>query len=119
MLYARRYLNIQKESYKLIWFLLHNVLDATRRPNLLLICELLFCLPFSTAKVERLFSMLKVIKAKKGTNLNISSMNDVTEINTEGPSLGNFTADPAIELWWKDCSATCPPLLVILQQILR
>ena len=34
-------------------------------------------------------------------------MNDVMEINTEGPnSLGNFTEDPAIELWWKDCSTT-------------
>ena len=104
--YARRYLNIKKESYKKIWFLLHNVPDATRWPNLLLICELLFSLPFSTAKVERLFSMLKVIKTEKRTNLNISSMNDVMEINTEGPSLSTFTADPAIELWWKDCSTT-------------
>ena len=51
--------------------------------------------------------MLKVIKTEKRTNLNISSMNDVMEINTEGPSLGNFTADPAIELWWKDCSTAC------------
>ena len=106
VLYARRYLNIQKESYKRIWFLLHNLPDATSWPNLLLMCELLFSLPFSTAKVERLFSMLKVIKTEKRTNLNISSMNDVMEINTEGPSLGNFTADPAIELWWKDCSTT-------------
>ena len=65
---------------------------------------MLFSLPFSTAKVEQLFSMLKVIKTEKRTNLNVSSMNDVMEINIEGPCLGNFTADLSIELWWKDCS---------------
>ena len=52
VLYARHYLNIQKESYKRIWFLLHNVPDVTSWPNLLLICELLFSLPFPLPKLN-------------------------------------------------------------------
>ena len=90
VLFARSNLSIQKDSYKRIWYLLDVAPDAVKRKNLLLITELLFSLPFSTAKVERLFSMLKIMKTEKRTALSITSVNDLMEINTEGPSLGNF-----------------------------
>ena len=65
VLYSRKYLNIQSDSYKKVWHRLHTVPDATQWPNLLHICQLLFSLPFSTAKVERTFSVLKAIKTEK------------------------------------------------------
>ena len=68
--------------------------------------KLLFSLPFSTAKVERLFSMLKIMKTEKRTALSITSVNDLMEINTKGPSLGNFNAEAAVSLWWNDCATT-------------
>ena len=71
-------------------------------PNILRLSELLFSLPFSTAKVERFFSTFKVIKNEKRTNLSRSTLNDLLEVKTEGPSFGNFSADAALELWWKD-----------------
>ena len=52
VLYSRKYLNINNSTYKKIWHRLHNAPDATQWPNLLQICQLLFSLPFSTAKVE-------------------------------------------------------------------
>ena len=67
--------------------------------------ELLLSLPFSTAKVERFFSTLKIIKNERRTNLNISTLNDLLEVNTEGPTLSNFSADAAVDLWWSDCSS--------------
>ena len=69
--------------------------------NVIQLCELLFSLPFSTAKVERLFLSLKVVKNEKRTNLNCFTLNDLLEVKTEGPSVSNFSADAAMELWWK------------------
>ena len=106
VLFARSNLSIQKHSYKRIWYLLDVAPDAVKWKNLLLITELLFSLPFSTAKVERLFSMLKIMKTEKRTALSITSVNDLMEINTEGPSLGNFNVEAAVSLWWDDCATT-------------
>ena len=56
--YARSYLRIGSDTYKTIWYQLYSSPDAIKWPNILVICELLFSLPFSTAKVERFFSNL-------------------------------------------------------------
>ena len=106
VLFARSNLSIQKDSCKRIWYLLDVAPDAVKWKNLLLITELLFSLPFSTAKVERLFSMLKIMKTEKRTALSITSVNDLMEINTEGPSLSNFNAEAAVSLWWNDSATT-------------
>ena len=34
--------------------------------------------------------------------MNCSTLNDLLEVKTEGPSVNNFSADAAMELWWKD-----------------
>jgi len=67
---------------------------------MLLVSELLFSLPFSTAKVEWLFSTLKIIKNERTTNLSCSTLNDLLEVNTEDPSLKDFSGDAAVDLWW-------------------
>ena len=41
---------------------------------------------------------MKVIKTDRRTSLKA----DLMEINVEGPSVENFTADHAIKLWWGD-----------------
>ena len=102
--YSRKYLNIDKEAYQKVWYRLHTSPDSASWPNLLHICNLLFSSPFSTAKVERTFSVLKVIKSEKRTSLNSDTLGDLLEIKTEGPPLSSFSADAAIDLWWKDSS---------------
>ena len=74
--YARTYLRIGQETYRKIWYQLRPSPDAVKWPNVLLISELLFSLPFSTAKVERLFSTLKIIKNERRRNLSCSTLND-------------------------------------------
>ena len=78
--------------------------DVATWPNLLVMYHLLFSLPFSTGKVERLFSSFKVIKNERGASLSVSTLNDLMEVKTEGPSLSNFSSDVAMDLWWKDCA---------------
>lgn len=102
--YARTYLRIGCDSYKKVWYQLYSSPDAVKWPNILLVCELLFSLPFSTAKVERFFSILKIIKNERRTNLSCSTLNDLLEINTEGPTLSTFSAESAVDLWWSDSS---------------
>ena len=104
--YARKYLSIASESYQNIWYKLHTVPDADKWPNILILAELLFSLPFSNAKVERIFSTLKIVKTDRRTSLNTSTLSDLLEIQVEGPSLQEFKADEAIRLWWDDCCTT-------------
>ena len=103
--YTRTYLRIGCDNYSKVWYQLYSSPDSTKWPNILLVCELLLSLPFSTAKVERLFSTLKIIKNERRTNLSCSTLNDLLEVNTEGPTICNFSADAAIDLWWSDCSS--------------
>lgn len=85
--YARKYLPIGSENYHKIWYKLYTSPDSSRWPNILMLCELLFSLPISTSSVEQLFSLLKVIKTKRRTSINNSTLHDLLEINMEGPLL--------------------------------
>ena len=79
--YARKYLPIGTESYCKIWY---TCPDSHRWPNILLLCETVFSLPFSTSRIEQLFSQLKIIKTKRRTNLHTSTLCDLLEISVEG-----------------------------------
>lgn len=100
--FCRTYLDSQLEDYRKIWFKLHSTHDSQKWPTVLLISELLFSLPFTNSKVERMFSSLKVIKTDRRSSLQITTLDDLMEINVEGPSLASFSADKAVELWWSD-----------------
>ena len=103
--YARAYLRIGCNNYKTIWYQLKSSPDSSKWPDVFFITDLLFSLPFSTAKVECYFSILKVIKNERRASLSCSTLNDLLEINTEGPTLSNFFPDAAIDLWWSDCQS--------------
>ena len=49
--YARRYLSIESTNYRKVWYLLRICPDATKWPSVLLLCELVFSLPFSNGRV--------------------------------------------------------------------
>ncbi len=72
-------------------------------PNELILSELLLSLPFTNSKVERMFS-LKVIKTDRHNSLQITTLDDLTEINVEGPPVPNISAEHAVDLWWTDCA---------------
>ena len=93
--YARKYLSLSTESNRRIWYKLHTCPNTGRWPNILLLCELVFSLPFITCHVEQMFSLLRVVKTKCRTNLQTSTLHDLLEISIEGPPMSNFNADAA------------------------
>ena len=101
--YARKYLPIGSENHHKIWYKLHTSPDSSRWHNIFMLCEHLFSLPISTSRVEQLFSLLKIIKTKRQTSINNSTLHDLLQINVEGPPLSSFNANVAIQLWWTDC----------------
>ena len=107
--YVRNYLSIDKEQYHKVWYNLHVCPDANRWPQVLILCELCFSLPFSNGSVERMFSTLKVIKTDRRTRLHSDTLSDLLEIQVEGPSLDSFSPNQAVDQWWKDCKTTRRP----------
>ena len=97
--HARSYLDIGWSEY---WYKLYTCPDKGKWPNLLKLCALAFSLPFSNGRVEQIFSLLKVVKTSRRTNLDNDTLNDLLE----GPPLASFCPDDAIELWWSDCCTT-------------
>ena len=54
---------------------LHTTPDSSKWTNILLICGLLFSLPYSTGKLERFISSLKLTKTDRRTKLHFSTLN--------------------------------------------
>ena len=104
--YARKYINISEVEYRKIWYKLFCCPDSGKWPNILILCELAFSLPFSNGRVEQIFSRMKEIKSDRRTNMQASTLNDLMEIYVEGPPLSSFSPDNAIKMWWDDCSTT-------------
>ena len=104
--FSRKYLPISTSNYRIIWFKLHTCSDSDKWPNLLILSELIFSLPFSNSHVEQIFSSLGIIKTKRRTNLSTSTLQDLLEIFVEGPPVTTFDSGPAVELWWRECHTT-------------
>ena len=62
---------------------------------MILVSELLFGLLFTNSIVERAFSAMKIVKTNRRTSLLSSTLDDLMEINIEGPELENFSRDHA------------------------
>ena len=103
--YARMFLPIGTETYRKIWYKLETCPDSSNWQNVVCLCHLIFSLPFTTSRVEQLFSKLKIIKTDRRTNLHTTTLHDLFEINVEGPPLELFNADAALDIWWKDSSS--------------
>uniref|UniRef100_A0A1X7TLB5 HAT C-terminal dimerisation domain-containing protein n=1 Tax=Amphimedon queenslandica TaxID=400682 RepID=A0A1X7TLB5_AMPQE len=100
--YAKKYLNLVQEDYKVLWWKLFNSVDAQQWVNVLGVVQLLFCLPMSNGHLEQVFSQLKLIKVNRRTCLGEDTLDHLIRINVEGPPLSKWQASHALELWDKD-----------------
>ena len=64
--------------------------------------ELLFTLPVSNGRVERIFSQLKLIKTSNRTCLSEDTLDQLVRISVEGPPLSQWNASGAISRWFSD-----------------
>ena len=78
--YARKCLAIGRESYRKMWYKLHTCPDSSKWSNLLQLSKLVFSLPFTTSRVEQIFSKFKVINTSRRTGLHNSTLCDLLEI---------------------------------------
>ena len=98
--YANQFISLSTMSYQSVWWCLSNAPTASEWSNVLLLAELLFSLPSSNGKLERLFSTFNVINGTR-SSLSNNTVKDLITINSDCLPLHSFNADRSIELWWK------------------
>ncbi|KAK6168448.1 hypothetical protein SNE40_020979 [Patella caerulea] len=70
--------------------------------NILSLVKILLTLVFSTALVERGFSLMKRVKSDWRARLNESSLNDLMCLSLSDTTLTSFEPTHAMKLWWLD-----------------
>ena len=89
--YSTRYISLSTLPYR-----------ASDWHNFLVLVELLFSLPSSNGKVERIFSQVDVIKTEKRTRLCNEALDDLLMITANNVPLKDFNSEAAITLWSKE-----------------
>ena len=100
--YAKRYLNLTQDHHHVQWWKIFNSTDAHKWKYIWGLIELLFCLPMSNGRVERLFSLLKVIKTERWASLGVEKLDSLMRIASDGPSCSHWDPSGAVKLWQKD-----------------
>ena len=100
MQYAIEYVSLSTLSYQEVWWRLFHSPSSSEWSNALILVELLFSLPASNGKLERVFSQLGVIKTDKRSLLSNEALDDLLMITTNNIPLEKFDPNPAIDLWW-------------------
>ena len=70
--------------------------------NVLYLFEILFVMPFTNAKVERMFSRMLRVKSDWRDRLTRDHLDSLLWINVEGEILEMFNPEPAVNLWFND-----------------
>ena len=97
----RHYLDLVQEDYRTIWWKLFNAANVNRWGNVLSLIELLFCIPMSNGRVERVFSTVKLIKSDRRSRLSEDTLDHLVRIAVDGPPLAQWDATDAVHLWWR------------------
>ncbi len=100
--YATQYISLSTLDYRAVWWRLFHAPTASEWISALTLAELLFSLPASNGKLERVFSQVNVIKSNKRALLSNEALDDLLIVSTDNVPLKDFSPDHAIDLWWKD-----------------
>ena len=100
--YAVQYISLSTMDYRAVWWRIFNAPTASEWSNVLTLVALLFSLPASNGKLERIFSQMNVIKTNKRSLLSNESLDDLLFLTNDVVPLKDFCPDSAIELWSSD-----------------
>ena len=85
--------------YRKLW---RRIFQAPRSsvswPNILSLVELLFTIPISNAKLERMFSQLALVKSGRRSRLSLSHLDSLLRIGQEGPKFEDYDVTNAMLL---------------------
>ena len=98
--YAVQYIAIASLEYHSVWWRLFHAPNSAEWSNVLVLAELLFSLPASNGKLERVFSTHGTIKVDKRSRLTNQSLDDLLLLNSAKIPVADFHPDPSIDLWW-------------------
>ena len=100
LVYATQFISLSTMGYQAVWWRLFHAPEAGSWSNILGIARLVFTLPVSNGKLERIFSTLKIIKVDRRSTLGNDSLDDLLAVNSELVPLKEFNPDHSIQLWW-------------------
>lgn len=98
--YASQYIALSVLDYHSIWWRLFHAPSSSEWTNILVLAEFLFSLPASNGKLERVFSLVKVIKVDKHSRLSNQTLDDLLLLNCDKIPLDKFDPKPGIDCWW-------------------
>ena len=100
--YAVQYMATSTLVYHLVWLTLFHAPNSAliSWSTALILAELLFSLPASNGKLERVLSTLATIKVDKRSRFNNESLDDLLLLNSTRIPIASFDPDPSIDLWW-------------------
>lgn len=98
--YTVQYISLSSLDYHSVWWRLFHAPNSDEWANLLIFAELLFSLPASNGKLERVFSLLGTIKVDKRSCLTSESLDDLLLLKSSSTPLASFSTDASIDLWW-------------------
>ena len=102
--YAVQFISVTTLDHRAVWWRIFHAPNASEWSNALILANLLFSLPASNAKVERVFSQISIIKTNKRTLLSNNTLGDLLLLSTDQVPLQDFCPDAAVDLWWRSKS---------------
>ena len=92
LFYATQFISMSSTNYQTVWWKVFHCPNAANWSNALKHVQLLFCLPVSNGKLERVFSILKNIKHKQ-SSLSNELLDDLLAVNVDHVNIEDFNAD--------------------------
>ena len=97
--YAREYLCVTSTPYRVCWRRIFNSPRCSAWSDVLILIELLFTIPISNAKLERMFSKLNQVKTLQRGSLQQIRLEYLLRIAEEGPAVERYDVTPAMKIW--------------------
>ena len=101
LLHATQFISLSTLGYQAVWWRLFHAPNCNDWPNLLLLVRMLFTLPVSNGKLERVFSTMKLLKVEKRSQMGNDTLDDLLAINIDRVPMNEFNPDPCINRWWE------------------
>ena len=93
----------RKSNYLDIWQkIFRNESIKQECKNVLHVFEMILIVPFTNAKVERLFSRMNRVKTDICNRLSRRRLDVCLRVGEEGPDVTGFDPDPVIDKWFTD-----------------
>ncbi|XP_008281423.1 uncharacterized protein LOC103358295 [Stegastes partitus] len=92
--------NYMDKSYHALWgMMLTKMPFCSDYKNILHLVHIMLALPVSSAVCERGFSSQRRIKSDVRGSLHVDTVEDLIRISMEGPSIDEFDAKEAVDMW--------------------